>query len=341
MCILEAIVSVIAPVFNGEKYIQSFIDSIRNQSFTEWELILVDDGSTDKSISIIKDNVIRDKRIRLICRNSELVKGANTCRNIGQRNAKGKYFIVLDSDDIVEEYCLKQRTEYMEHNPDLDYAVFPGVSLMQGKDGFISRGNRRWGINRREKPIISLLKAEYNFGVWNLIFNNKKFGNYFWDEKLKIYMDFDFLFRLLIGDYKGRFAEKAEPDYGYVQGRDNAITASFVTDEKYKSTIYLFNKTLAVLRKMNNPTYIDAYYYFFLSFYRKVIHSKNYEIYKDFFSFYLASFPEKRSTRLKLINMLIVGRIRQNKTVGKLTDYLITLLFYPQNILKRITKKFN
>lgn len=100
------IVSVVSPVFNCEKYLAQFIESILSQSFQDWELILVDDGSTDKSVEIAQKYVKKDKRINCIRAAHE---NAGNARNIGLDVARGTYICFLDSDD----YCKPMMLEKM------------------------------------------------------------------------------------------------------------------------------------------------------------------------------------------------------------------------------------
>lgn len=333
---MEPLITVISPVYNGGKYIQQFIDSIRNQTYTNWELLLVDDGSTDNSPSIIANNAKADCRIHLYKRDESQVKGADTCRNIGQKNTRGKYFIVLDCDDEVDECCLSQRIMFMEDHPDLDFSVFPGYSVFQNPDGSMIRGEKKWGVQSKEDPLISLLKADYNFGVWNLIFKTETMKDQQWDENLRIYMDFDFMYNILTGNCKYAFCTNAKPDYGYIQGRSNAITSSFVSEDKYKSTKYLFDKTMKSIEKLESNRYKQAYYYFYLSFYKKVLHSKSNIMYEDYYQFFLNAYYDKLNLRLKFINIIVRNRMKKEENIGKLVDYIFTIIFYPRNVVRKV-----
>ena len=91
-------ISVIVPVYNVEKYLNRCIDSILNQTFKDFELILVNDGSTDNSGKICDDYAIRDKRIRVIHKENG---GLSSARNIGIKNSKGNYLGFVDSDDYI------------------------------------------------------------------------------------------------------------------------------------------------------------------------------------------------------------------------------------------------
>jgi len=108
-------VSVIMPSYNSERFIGSSILSIINQSFSSWELLIVDDASTDNTVDIIKS--FNDPRIKVIKLNEN--KGNYHARNIGLENAKGKYIAMLDSDDISLPNRIQLQYNYLENNPEL------------------------------------------------------------------------------------------------------------------------------------------------------------------------------------------------------------------------------
>ncbi len=105
-------VSIVMPVYNAEKYVSEAIESIREQTYDNWELIAVDDCSTDQSTCILRKYEDLDKRIKLIIleRNS----GAATARNEGMKKANGKYLAFLDSDDIWMKDKLKIQIGIMQ-----------------------------------------------------------------------------------------------------------------------------------------------------------------------------------------------------------------------------------
>ena len=97
-------ISIIVPVYNVEKYLKRCIDSILNQSFTNFELILVDDGSTDNSGKIIDEYAIKDERIKVIHKENG---GQGSARNRGLDIAKGNYIGFVDSDDWIHKDMYK------------------------------------------------------------------------------------------------------------------------------------------------------------------------------------------------------------------------------------------
>ncbi len=108
-------ITVCMAVYNGERYLQEAIDSILNQTFENFEFLIINDGSTDNSENIILQN--KDPRIRLI--NNLKNQGLIFTRNIGLQEAKGKYIAILDSDDIALPQRLEIQYNFMESHPDI------------------------------------------------------------------------------------------------------------------------------------------------------------------------------------------------------------------------------
>ena len=107
-------ITVVMPVYNVEKYLDTAIKSILNQKFTNFEFVIVDDASTDNSVEII--NSYQDQRIKLIKNNVNL--GIPTTRNKCLQESSGEYVAVLDCDDYAYPSRLAEQLEFMENNPD-------------------------------------------------------------------------------------------------------------------------------------------------------------------------------------------------------------------------------
>lgn len=110
------LISIIMPIYNADKFLAKSLDSILNQSFQEYELILLNDGSKDNSSAIAKEYAQRDKRITFIDKENE---GVSKTRNRGIDICQGKYVMFVDSDDIIYEISLERVTEaLLDFNPD-------------------------------------------------------------------------------------------------------------------------------------------------------------------------------------------------------------------------------
>ena len=103
--------SVIVPVYNTEKYLRECVDSILAQTFTDFELILVDDGSTDGSGAICDEYAGKDSRIRVIHQENG---GATLARRSGVRIAQGEYVAFVDSDDWIAQHIYQNMMEKAE-----------------------------------------------------------------------------------------------------------------------------------------------------------------------------------------------------------------------------------
>lgn len=115
-------ISVIIPVYNAEMYIGKCIESIQAQTFTDWQLILVDDGSKDNSLEVCKEYASYDKRIFVMHQSNS---GAGMARNAGIEQAVGEYVVFVDSDDYVSPDYLNLLSR---HNEDLVYIDIEAIS---------------------------------------------------------------------------------------------------------------------------------------------------------------------------------------------------------------------
>ena len=109
---MKPIVSIIVPVYNAEKYVGKCIDSVIQQSYDKWELLLIDDGSADSSAGICK-SYLSDNRIHYLFQEN---KGVSAARNWGLRIASGEYCLFLDSDDFLVPTCLECCVVELEGN---------------------------------------------------------------------------------------------------------------------------------------------------------------------------------------------------------------------------------
>ena len=106
------LISIIIPVYNAEKYISETLDTVVNQTYSNWELILIDDFSNDNSVSIIKKRQQEEKRIKLYSMNKNV--GQAVARNNGIERAKGKFICFLDADDKWEKEKLEKQIQFMK-----------------------------------------------------------------------------------------------------------------------------------------------------------------------------------------------------------------------------------
>ncbi|MBD2175764.1 glycosyltransferase family 2 protein [Pseudanabaena sp. FACHB-1998] len=181
-------VSVIVPVYNVEKYIEETIRSVLSQTFTDFELIIVDDESKDRSIEICKS--FTDSRIKIIHQKNRGLAGA---RNTGIRHAQGEYLALLDSDDVWRSSKLEKHIQHLDQNPSL------GISYCSSE--FINDESQSLGIYQIPQlkditPEIILCRNPIGNGSAPVIrreaLDEIKFQNNFYGEIEDFYFDDQF-----------------------------------------------------------------------------------------------------------------------------------------------------
>ena len=126
-------VSVIIPAYNAEKYLSETIQSVINQTYTDWELILVDDGSSDNTRKIAEKFTEKNNRIKYIYQTNS---GVSTARNEGLKIIKGEFICFLDADDLWLPNNLKSRIEFLSKNKNIDW-IFGDLTLINEKGVFL------------------------------------------------------------------------------------------------------------------------------------------------------------------------------------------------------------
>ncbi|MEQ9298394.1 MAG: glycosyltransferase family 2 protein [Cyclobacteriaceae bacterium] len=114
---VEPLVSVIMPAYNAENYLQESIDSVKHQTYRNWELIIIDNGSTDSSPQILEGNMVHPQISVL----HEPAKGVGHARNKGLAAMRGEYFCFLDADDIMTKESISARVSKFNAMPQVDF----------------------------------------------------------------------------------------------------------------------------------------------------------------------------------------------------------------------------
>jgi glycosyltransferase involved in cell wall biosynthesis len=125
------LISVMMVVFNAEKYVAEAIESVQNQTYKNWELIIVYDPSEDKTLHIIEEKSEKDRRIKIVKNNPPL--GLLESRNKALEVAQGKYLAILDADDLAMPHRLAVQYLFMENHPEI--AVAGSWILVQNMNG--------------------------------------------------------------------------------------------------------------------------------------------------------------------------------------------------------------
>jgi len=205
------IVSIVTPNFNKGQFVEECIRSVMGQTLLDWELLFIDDFSTDGSDELAKNLSVIDER--LIYQQNQGKKGASSCRNQGLASAKGEYVMFLDSDDLLTPDCLERRVKAMELNPDLDYTVFP-MGLFHkvlGDSDIICN------IPTDEDPLHRFLKRDILWQISGPLWRKTVLENLGgFDDGLHSQQDVDLHIRALIAELPYRYYH-VEPDVYYRQ----------------------------------------------------------------------------------------------------------------------------
>jgi len=216
---MNKLISIIIPNFNKDAFIEQTLTSVSVQTYSEWEAIIIDDGSTDSSISIINEFVKEDRRFKVHKRDSE-VKGASSCRNIGLDIAKGDFVIFLDSDDILLPNCLKNRMAAFNGSLEMDFIVFPMGTFYEE----VGDNPMVWRVSTKsvlDKFLSHSLPWTIVSPIWKKSAIEKLNG---FDPRYDRLQDVEFHTRaLLLDDVKFELAE-GKPDSFYRIGEDRKNT---------------------------------------------------------------------------------------------------------------------
>lgn len=212
--------SIIVPVYNVENYLCKCIDSILNQNFKDFEVILVDDGSIDRSGKICDIYANKDNRVKVIHKNNG---GLSSARNMGLDVAKGEYIGFVDSDDWIEpDMYERMYNEIIKTNSDIIVCNFKKV-FKNVEESYIYR-NKSLDLNNIE-ALNELYNIKYIYNLaWNKIYKKSLFDNLRYKEGF-IYEDEFIIHHLLYKSNKTRYIP--ENFYNYYQREGSIINSKF------------------------------------------------------------------------------------------------------------------
>lgn len=171
------LISIIVPVYNAEKTIRRCIESVQYQTFTDWELLLIDDGSIDVSFDICKEYTEKNNQIKVI---SQQNGGVSKARNTGLRFAKGEYVMFLDSDDYMLPDMCKTMLDVL-HTKQTD-CVICGIQEPKGGLWCPQRNIDYSTLEDFKRDFINQLNTELLSPCWNKIFKRQLITNQFNEE---------------------------------------------------------------------------------------------------------------------------------------------------------------
>lgn len=242
-------VSIIVPVYNAEQYLEQCIDSILCQSYTDYELILINDGSSDGSARVCDQYAEKDKRVRVIHQKNA---GVSHARNVGIDNAAGEYIVFCDSDDYVEKDYLYDLVSSLPANSDADTLVLSnlshvtpdgGVSINSGRDSVIELDNGNL------EDYLYLVERYAIYGPYCKLYIRKVFETHHlrFREQLKSAEDFDFNIRYI--EHMRFIQTLAKSQYYYRVGYKK-VTSRFIDESSIASAHIMSAGLSALARRM-------------------------------------------------------------------------------------------
>lgn len=244
------LISIIIPVYKVEKYLEKCIESVLKQTYTNLQIILVDDGSPDNCGKICDEYAKKDSRIEVI---HKINGGLSDARNVGINRANGRYIGFVDSDDYIKEDMYEKLINLIkEYNADVSicnlYDVFDGKEYVRNKDNGIHEYSR---IDILKEILLDKNIQSY---AWNKLYKKELFDEIKYPIGKK-YEDIGTTFYLF--EKCNKIVVTSEPEYYYLKRADslvNNVTESTILD--YTEIIiqrYLYIKqNIKELRKYNN-----------------------------------------------------------------------------------------
>lgn len=156
-------ISVIVPVYNGEKYLERCLESIRKQTYQELQILVIDDGSTDQTLFISREYEKKDSRIRVIHQENQ---GVSAARNRGIQEAQGEYLLFVDADDFIAENMAYSLYNHIKKAPDIDVAI---CNYAQGQKQ-IDEKKEIEILNQEEAMTRLFYRNSYQGFLWNKMF---------------------------------------------------------------------------------------------------------------------------------------------------------------------------
>lgn len=234
-------------VYNGEGYLQEAVDSILNQTFKDFEFIIIDDASKDNSLEILNIYAEKDERIKITKKEKNKgVSGFIENLNIGLKKAAGKYIARMDQDDISDLNRFQKQINFLEDNEEI-FIVGSDLQIIDEK-GENTRLMSAFYTNKNIQKNMLKNIAMYHPAI---LFRNNKVV--FYREKMQYCEDYDLYFRLMTDDYK--FANIGEPLLKY------RILKDSISRKGNKFIRWLFVEKARDLylerQKTGNDSYID------------------------------------------------------------------------------------
>ncbi len=245
---MEPLISIIIPSYNRASLIGDTLSSLLCQTYINWECIIVDDNSNDNIEEIVKSFLLADSRFKFYKRPSELLKGANSCRNYGYLKSSGEYIKWFDSDDILHENCLSVQIDKLL-NSENSISICE-YHLFKDKNDFSM--SPQYNYENVGDVFKDFIQGKIVLNTQIILFKRKIVENYFFDEDLMRAQDLDFIFRVLKDNHNNIILIKKV--LVQIRAHSNSITGNF-----HKGNIDALNSEIKVRKAIFDNVNISLY----------------------------------------------------------------------------------
>lgn len=262
--------TIIIPAYNSERYIEKCIFSILKQTYTNLEIIIIDDNSMDNTYDICKKIEKNDARVKII-RNIEN-KGVSISRNIGINVATGEYMTFVDADDYIEEDMYEILINRLE-NEKVDIAMCNFFTELNGKDTRAKKEDKEIMVDNI-KMLNDIFLSDYFCGfVWNKIYKADiiKKNNLRFDNNIFICEDLLFNCQYISKIKKGYYTTRKM--YYYVQRINSSYNTKY--NDRWKTVIQAYEKIALYVNKDSVKNFQYSYLYSLLNLKEKIYMSQN------------------------------------------------------------------
>lgn len=238
-------VAIITPSFNRAYIIEKTAESVFAQTYGNWEWIIVDDGSSDKSWELIQSFARRDSRVKAIQR-SRYPKGACTCRNIAVENTDADWLVFLDSDDLLHPQCIMQRLEKSQSSREMQVLYFPTLLFQNDTNDCHLWDDYEHPVNWLESVLTMAPPCPGTGTFWSRAIWNQCGG---WNEDLGIWQDIELHARAHWKGVEFKAVPDAFPDVYIRISADSISRVDFHSREKLESRLLVIQECWTMIQK--------------------------------------------------------------------------------------------
>lgn len=221
------------PIYNRAHLIGETLDSILIQTYSHWECLIIDDGSTDTTIGVVSNYAIKDKRIKLFKRPHTKPKGANVCRNIGLMKAQGEYIVFFDSDDLMTKDHLEVKVRAIQKF-NCDY-VITKTQYFNYSNKVI---NRYYQFDKYPITPTNYISQKINWLTLDVCIKISLAQAISFNEELQSGQEYNYYCKLVCRSINARFIDKVVSLRRY---HENSIRSRLKEDNLLKESLFIVN----------------------------------------------------------------------------------------------------